>query len=70
MWYCCVVEILALKYNILPQTLGKMDIGSAISNHIFKNKKNCIYFQKVAFIDNFERKFEKFQSGAELWPFF
>ncbi len=36
----------------------------------FQKQKSCIYFQKVAFIDNFERKFEKLQSGAELWPFF
>ncbi len=40
-------------------------IRSAIFDDIFK-KKNNIYVQKVAFLANFERIFEKFQSVAKF----
>ncbi len=56
-------------YISQPKRLAKWVIGSAISGHIFK-KDNYIYVQKVVFLDNFERIFEKFQSVAKLWPEF
>ncbi len=43
---------------------AKWVIGSAISDYICKT--NYIYVQKVAFLDNFENFFEKFQSVAKL----
>ncbi len=67
MWCFSFVKIWALKYIYLrPTRLAKWVVVSAISDHIFK-KENYIYVQKVVFLDNFERIFEKFQSVAKQW---
>ncbi len=64
-----VKKVGAKIYISQPKLWAKWVIGSAISDIISK-KENYVYVQKVVFLDNFERIFEKIQSVAKLWPEF
>ncbi len=48
------------------QTLGRMGHWISHSRSHFQKMKNGIYVQKVAFLDNIEKCFEKFQSVRKL----
>ncbi len=65
MWCYFFLEILALDCTYLWEKMGHQ-----ISHYQSHLQKNGIYVQKIAFLDIFERIFEKFQAIAKLRPEF
>ncbi len=63
-WCYFWLEMLAQNVHISPQPLGKM--GHQPFPITFSKNENDIYVQKVTFLYDFEKIFEKFQSVAKL----
>ncbi len=70
MWCFLVVDILVLNYTYLSPNFWQNRSSDQPLPIIFSKKENYVYVQKLVFLDNLERIFEKFQSVAKLWPAF
>ncbi len=61
---CCyfMVEILASKCTYITSNFRQNGSSDQPFTITFSKNENGIYFQREAFLDNFERIFEKLQS--------